>query len=87
MARKLLTMDGRYDRAAIVRRANVELLHARELGLEWDRAFCLRYVWRQARSLHAAFHGRAESPVRARKKPVLRNPRRKPTAILREACA
>ncbi len=41
MARQLLTMDGRYDRAAIVRRANAELRRARELGLGWDRAKCL----------------------------------------------
>ena len=72
MARKLLTMDGRYDRAAIVRRANYEFRAAREFGLDWDRAYCLAYVWRQARTLHAAFHGRAETPVRPRKKPVLK---------------
>ena len=74
MARKLLTMDGRYDRAAIVRCANYQMRRAREIGCEWDRAFCLAYVWRQARALHAAFHGRAETPVRPRKKPRLKNP-------------
>lgn len=78
MARKLLTMDGRYDRAAIVRRANYEFRAAREIGLDWDRAYCLAYVWRQARTLHAAFHGRAETPVRPRKKPVLNAPARSP---------
>lgn len=56
MARQLLTMDGRYDRAAIIRRANAELRRAREIGLGWDRAKCLSYVWRQARQIHAEFH-------------------------------
>lgn len=77
MARQLLTMDGRYDRAAIVRRANAELRRARELGLGWDRAKCLSYVWRQARVLHAQFHNHELNSVPVRRKPILRAPQRR----------
>lgn len=77
MARQLLTMDGRYDRAAIIRRANTEVRRARELGLDWDRAKCLAFIWRQARVLHAQFHGRDLVAVPVRRKPILRAPQRR----------
>lgn len=67
MAHKLLKADGGYDRAAIVRRANSELRRARRLGLGWDRAKCLEYVWDQARTLRAQFLGVEKTPVKKRK--------------------
>jgi hypothetical protein len=72
MAHQLLKDDGSYDRAAIVRRANSELRRARRLGLDWDRAKCLEYVWRQAHTLRAQFLGVAPTPVKPRKSPRLR---------------
>lgn len=77
MARQFLKDDGSYDRAAIVRRANHELRLARRIGLEWDRAHCLAYVWGQARALRAEFLGRPLAPVRRREPPRLKEPRRR----------
>jgi hypothetical protein len=74
MAHQLLKDDGSYDRAAIVRRANYELRRARRIGLEWDRAHCLAYVWRQARALRADFLGCPLAPVQKRKAPRLKTP-------------
>jgi hypothetical protein len=85
MAHKLLKDDGAYDRAAIVRRANSELRRARRLGLDWDRAKCLEYVWRQARTLRAQFLGVAPTPVKPRKSPRLRAPTRHRRAVQRIA--
>jgi hypothetical protein len=72
MAHQLLKDDGGYDRAAIIRRANSELRRARRLGLDWDRAKCLAYVWGQARVLRAQFLGVEATPVKPRKSPKLR---------------
>jgi hypothetical protein len=85
MAHKLLKDDGAYDRAAIVRRANSELRRARRLGLDWDRAKCLEYVWNQARTLRAQFLGVAPTPVKPRKSPRLRAPTRHRRALQRMA--
>jgi hypothetical protein len=76
MAHQLLKDDGAYDRAAIVRRANSELRRARRLGLDWSRAKCLEYIWRQARVLRAQFLGVEATPVKPRKPPRLRTPTR-----------
>lgn len=87
MAHKLLKDDGAYDRQAIVRRANSELRRARRLGLDWDRAKCLEYVWGQARTLRAWFLGVEKTPVKRRKSPKLRAPtrhRRVPQRIARD---
>ncbi|HEY8163865.1 MAG TPA: hypothetical protein VIF34_16600 [Methylocystis sp.] len=67
--RRLLKQDGSYDRAAIVARANVQLRDARRLGLDWDRAHCLAYVWRQARAQRAAFLG-VELPAPRKRRPT-----------------
>jgi hypothetical protein len=85
MAHKLLKDDGAYDRAAIVRRANSELRRARRLGLYWDRAKCLEYVWNQARTLRAQFLGVAPTTVKQRKVPRLRAPMRHRRALQRIA--
>jgi hypothetical protein len=85
MAHQLLKDDGAYDRAAIVRRANSELRLARRLGLEWDRAKCLEYVWEQARTLRAQFLGVEKTPVKPRKSPRLRTPPRHRRTLQRVA--
>ncbi|MGB5086417.1 MAG: hypothetical protein WBO09_17910 [Methylocystis silviterrae] len=76
MARQLLKDDGSYDRAAIVRRANHGLRLARRIGLEWDRAHCLAYVWDRRGRLRAEFLGRSLAPVR-RKAARLKTPLRR----------
>ncbi len=76
MAHQLLKENGAYDRAAIVRRANSELRRARRLGLDWDRAKCLEYVWGQARRLRARFLGVEKMPVKKRRPPQLTLPLR-----------
>lgn len=85
MAHQLLKDDGGYDRAAIVRRANSELRRARRLGLDWNRAKCLAYVWGQARTLRAQFLGVEKMPVKKRKPPKLRAPTRHRRALQRIA--
>lgn len=57
-----------------MQRANYELRRGRRIGLEWDRAHCLAYVWRQARALRAEFLGCPVVPVQKRKAPRLRTP-------------
>jgi hypothetical protein len=83
MAHQLLKDDGSYDRKAIVRRANSELRRARRLGLGWDRAKCLEYVWDQARTLRALFLGVEKTPVNPRKSPKLRAPTRRRRTLQR----
>ncbi|AZG78140.1 hypothetical protein [Methylocystis rosea] len=85
MAHKLLKDDGGYDREAIVRRANSELRRARRLGLGWDRAKCLEYVWGQARTLRAQAQCVALAPPRGRKLPKLNAPARRKGGVLKIA--
>lgn len=72
--RRLLKDNGTYDRAAIVARSNAQLADARRLGLDWDRAHCLEYVWRQARAQRAAFLGVPLAAPAVRKTLKLRAP-------------
>lgn len=85
MAHQLLKDDGGYDREAIVRRANSELRRARRLGLGWDRAKCLEYVWDQARTLRAQFLGVEKNPVKRRKSPKLHTPTQRNVGLLKIA--
>ncbi len=72
--RRLLKSDGSYDRAAIVARSNFQFVDAKRIGLDWDRAHCLAYVWRQAKEQRAG-------GVDGRPAPRARCNVRKPIAI------